>query len=157
MNDYNRTDAATKLLADVEGWCRKTGSVETLVGRVLFRHPGFVGLLRKRLTATLEKEKIVRAFLADNPEGWNGKLPKCSGYGVTRPQGASPLGMRVLRDGLEDAVRKLDGCERFKLPDGVAEAAKIDGRPYTEFLSALMWMGLECWKDDRSSVVGWAR
>jgi hypothetical protein len=171
MSPSNRLDAGAQLLADTDAWCQRTGTAETAIGRLLFRHPGFIGLLRKRLTVSDEKEAAVRQFLTDNPEGWNGKLPQCHGFGVTRPLRSaktrlvggvaaeagygqpSARSIQVLRDGLEDAVRKLDGCQRFKLPDGVAEAARTDGRPYTEFLSALMWMGLECWKDDRAGGI----
>lgn len=170
MGERNRTGAAARLLTEIESWCVRTGTQESLIGRVLFRHPGFVPLLRKRLTVSPEKEAQVRAFLTANPDGWDGVAPKCHGFGVTRPSkkqketrgqrtsafapgyGARPtIGSVQLGWAMENAVRELDGLERFKLPDGIAEACRIDGRPYTEFLAALVWMGLECWKDDRDA------
>lgn len=80
----NRTAEAKSLLADVKEWCLKTGTAETAIGHVLFLHPGFVGLLRKRLTVTAEKEEEVRAFLTEHPFGWPGTLPVKHANG-TRP------------------------------------------------------------------------
>lgn len=80
----NRTPEATALLADIEEWCRKTGTAETAIGHKLFLHPGFVGLLRKRLTVSPEKEEAVRNFLTEHPFGWSGTLPLTHANG-TRP------------------------------------------------------------------------
>lgn len=82
---HNRTEAASRLLDEIETWCARTKTRETLIGRLLFRHPGFAGLLRLRLTVTEEKEAAVRAFLECNPDGHDGDLPKCHGFGVSRP------------------------------------------------------------------------
>jgi hypothetical protein len=82
---YNRTDAATAMLAEIEAWCARTATPEGTIGHVLFFHPGFVGLLRKRLTLSEEKEIAVRAFLYhDHPNGYRGELPKTHANG-TRP------------------------------------------------------------------------
>lgn len=83
-NKSNRTAEAKALLADVEGWCAKTGTPETTIGHKLFLHPGFVGLLRKRLTVSPEKEEAVRNFLTEHPFGWSGTLPLTHANG-TRP------------------------------------------------------------------------
>lgn len=53
---------------------------------------------------------------------------------------------RIMREGMEEAVRRLDGCERFSLPDGVAEAAIADGRPHEKFIEALLVLGLDRWR-----------
>jgi hypothetical protein len=61
--------AGRALLVDIDAWTLRTGTPETKIGAVLFRHPGFVGLLRKRLIVTPESEKAVRDFLAQYPMG----------------------------------------------------------------------------------------
>lgn len=147
---FNRATPARRLLADIEAWCARTGTPETSIGHALFRHPGFVGLLRKRLQLSEIKEEQVRNFLERFPGGYCDELPKTHGYGVTKLPTASNRAIQIMRDGMEDEVRRLDGLRRFKLPEGVAEAAIVDGRPYSEFLTSLVWMGLECWKDDRA-------
>lgn len=95
MTAYNRTEAATSLLRDVEAWCASTGTAETAIGHLLFLHPGFIGLLRKRLTVTEEKESEVRAFMATHPAGWAGMLPLTHANG-TRPveRASSPAARR---------------------------------------------------------------
>lgn len=70
-----RPEAAKALLADVEEWCARTKTPETSVGHALFRHPGFVGLLRLRLMLSEEKEFIVRRFMVEWPRGYHGELP----------------------------------------------------------------------------------
>lgn len=92
---HNRTDAATALLADIESWCSRTGTPETSIGHLLFLHPGFVGLLRKRLTVSEEKEAAVRNFIAEHPSGWSGVLPLTHANG-TRPveRASSPAARR---------------------------------------------------------------
>jgi hypothetical protein len=67
--DRNRTEAASALLADVDEWCAATKTNQSRVGSILFRHPGFVALLRKRLQVTQEKEGQVRDLIAANPDG----------------------------------------------------------------------------------------
>lgn len=71
----NRTAAARTLLEDIERWCASTDTKETAIGHVLFRHPGFVGLLRKRLTVSEDKEAAARDFLSLHPKGYRGALP----------------------------------------------------------------------------------
>lgn len=68
-SDRNRTAEARALLADIDAWCARTDTEAGHIGAILFRHPGFVGLLRKRLQVTCEKEAMVRDLLTSNPEG----------------------------------------------------------------------------------------
>lgn len=82
---YNRTEAASALLSEIESWCARTGTPEGHIGHVLFLHPGFVGLLRLRLTLSEEREIAVRQFIYhDHQDGWRGELPKTHGNG-TKP------------------------------------------------------------------------
>jgi hypothetical protein len=67
----NNIAAGRALLADIDAWCLRTGTPEGKIGGILFRHPGFVGLLRKRLIVTVESERAVRDFLAAYPMGAN--------------------------------------------------------------------------------------
>lgn len=76
MKDSYRTEAAKKLLAEIEEWSARTGTPETTVGHVLFRHPGFAGLIRKRLTVSRQKEAQAREFLEQYPDGYSGTLPQ---------------------------------------------------------------------------------
>jgi hypothetical protein len=76
MIGWNRGDDARQLLTEVEDWCGRTSTPEGTVGHALFLHPGFVGLLRKRLTLSVEKEIAVREFIYWNhPDGYRGPLP----------------------------------------------------------------------------------
>jgi hypothetical protein len=72
--ERNRTFAAVTLLTDIAVYCNNTRSDEKTFGRILFRHDGFVPLLRKRLTVTPQTETIVRNFMDQNPVGIK-KLP----------------------------------------------------------------------------------
>lgn len=63
------------LLQAIELYCAATGTAETLIGAVLFRHPGFVGLLRRRGTATAEKARAVERLFAAHPHGVPADLP----------------------------------------------------------------------------------
>lgn len=83
---FNRHDAATAMLTEIEEWCARTATHETSIGHVLFLHPGFVGLLRKRLTLSEEKEIAVRQFIyCDHPDGYRGELP------ITHANGTRPV------------------------------------------------------------------
>ncbi|RSV44398.1 hypothetical protein CA234_03000 [Sphingomonas sp. ABOLE] len=61
--------AAEQLLRDIEQWCARTGTPEIKLGAVALRHPGFVALLRKRLTATGDTIAKIRALMAEHPDG----------------------------------------------------------------------------------------
>lgn len=125
MRDYNRTDAAQRLAEDVTEWCAATATPPNSVGHVLFLHPGFVALLRKRLTVTPEKEEAVRAFMAAHPAGWRGKLPqthlnwdKARIRRVERTSGALPP--TVDRDPCQRCgVRHDIGCHHTRAPVGM--------------------------------------
>lgn len=88
---YNRTEAAKALLCEVDAWCARTATPPTSVGHVLFLHPGFVGLLRKRLTLSEGKERDARQFLADHPNGWRGDLPETHSNGVHKRARSSKI------------------------------------------------------------------
>lgn len=60
---------ADRLLADIEGWCGRTGVSERDLGAGALNHPGFVGLLRHRRTLKAATEVEVRAFLDAHPDG----------------------------------------------------------------------------------------
>lgn len=61
--------APEQLLRDIDAWCTRTGTPEIKLGAVALRHPGFVALLRKRLTATPDTIGKVRALMAAHPDG----------------------------------------------------------------------------------------
>jgi hypothetical protein len=69
---FHRTDAALGLLNDVERYCARTRTPEQSIGHVLFRHPGFVGLLRLRLQLTEEKEAASSRICSLNGRGGMG-------------------------------------------------------------------------------------
>lgn len=66
--ELNRTDAGAELLGQIEGWSGDERWIESQLGNLLFRHPGYVPLLRKRLTVTIEKERLVKGFMAAFPD-----------------------------------------------------------------------------------------
>jgi hypothetical protein len=133
---YNRTEAATAMLSEIEAWCARTSTPEGTIGHVLFLHPGFVGLMRKRLTLSEEKEIAVRAFLYhDYPEGYRGELPDTHA-GLPKPStqrrearenaGSKLLSAdeivarRVDRDAcLRCGVRHDIGCKHSRAPVGM--------------------------------------
>lgn len=59
------------LLAEIEDWCSRHGVSEHHFGVMAPPNafPGFIGLLRKRGTATLEMAAAVRGFMARWPDG----------------------------------------------------------------------------------------
>lgn len=64
------------LLARIEAYCAATGTKETVIGRLLFRHDGFVALLRLRGTLSGGKRIAVEQLLAEHPRGLEGvELP----------------------------------------------------------------------------------
>lgn len=63
------TDLGTRLLGEIEAWCGRTGTTEKQLGAALFRHWGYVPLLRKRGTVTEKTAATVRQFMADHPDG----------------------------------------------------------------------------------------
>lgn len=66
---HNRDFAAAALLGDIAIYCARVGIKETLLGRLIFRHGGFVGMVRKRMTVSPEAEAKVRQFMTDHPDG----------------------------------------------------------------------------------------
>jgi hypothetical protein len=70
-----RPEAATAMLKEIESYCKRTKTPEQTIGHALFRHPGFVGLLRLRLMLSVEKEAAVRQFMRAWPNGYHGDLP----------------------------------------------------------------------------------
>lgn len=94
MGDHNRIEAGKALLSSIEEWCRRTRTRETHVGQILFRHPGFVGLLRKRFLVTLEKEAAVLDFLAEHPGGVK-RIPLPNPH-LRVPKGAPAAQRRML-------------------------------------------------------------
>lgn len=62
--ERNRTEAGAALLAEIERWSCRDRQSQSALGAILFRHPGYVPLLRKRLTVTIEREAMVRDYMA---------------------------------------------------------------------------------------------
>lgn len=115
MTEYNRTAAAQALLDEVESYCLRTATPEGSIGHALFLHPGFVGLLRKRLTVSVEKEIAVRAFIYnDHPEGYRGPLPK------THSNGTQPVATRAS----SPAARRKEDEELMSQPRPISEAPR---------------------------------
>lgn len=131
---HHRTDEARALLAGIEAWCARTATPETAVGHALFRHPGFVGLLRLRLQLSEEKERAVRAFMGAWPRGYHGELPnmflktpKVRQVHPIRESAASKLSeaeiaaRRVDRDCCPRCGTRADlGCKHSRAPIGTA-------------------------------------
>lgn len=57
------------LLAEIESYCALTGTPEGKIGGLLYRHPGFVGLLRLRGLVAPDKAEAIRRLMASNPDG----------------------------------------------------------------------------------------
>lgn len=65
---HNRIEQGRELLGQVEGWSGDRRWIESRLGDLLFRHPGYVPLLRKRLTVTPRSEAVVKAFIEAFPD-----------------------------------------------------------------------------------------
>lgn len=98
MRVYNRTEAAARLLEEIQQWCDRTATPTTAIGDELFRHSGFYGLLKKRLTVTPEKEVAVRSFMAANPEGMPATPVGRHAAGIMERRVEGPLPPVVHRD-----------------------------------------------------------
>lgn len=115
MSGYNRNDEARRLLTEIENWCERTDTPEGTVGHALFLHPGFVGLLRRRLTVTVEKEIAVREFIyCSHPDGYRGPLPLTHGNGTKPTHGSSEI--RALRG----------PCPQTSLSDAQIAARRVE-------------------------------
>jgi hypothetical protein len=113
VTEHNRTEAAKRLLARIELWCDRTGTPESTIGHALFGAPGFVGLMRKRLTVSGDKEQSVRDFFEEYPDGFHGELPALFPNGM-KPRRAAVEQMRCKLTDEEIAARRLDrdACPR---------------------------------------------
>jgi hypothetical protein len=130
---YNRHESAKELLKEISVWCVDTGTKETAIGHALFLHPGFVGLLRKRMTLSEESEIAVRSFIYhDFPDGYHGELPKTHAHGTRPVKRASKPGRckcgpddtalppRIERDPCPRCgVRRDIGCNHTRAPLGM--------------------------------------
>jgi hypothetical protein len=105
----NRTAEGAALLADIDAWCARTGAPQGKLGSILFRHAGFVALLRKRLTVTAETEEAVRQFIAEHPDGVGG-IPIPSPF--LKPRVGAMQAQRRLLAAVNDATPPCRLCGR---------------------------------------------
>lgn len=159
----NRTAEAEALLAHIVAWCTRTGAPETQVGSILFRHPGFVGLLRKRLIVTADTERKVMEFLALHPDGYTSPpLSMKNAFSSLPPmhilQGCNqnhrelPFEQMVrIREEISSQTRApvFPRPAPLEIPPEVYAARRQDGRPLSEFITALIEMGLSCWRENQ--------
>lgn len=156
------------LLDDIDRWAIATKSSAGELGQMVLNHGGFAPLLRKRGTLSPETETRVRAFMACFPDrealppsliarlknearanrGWaqdrHRSLMMRLGYSSHPSIASAPgSGEGVSRE----PVTPPPGKPRINA--AVIRAAKLDGRDLPTFVTALIDMGLECWRDDR--------
>jgi hypothetical protein len=112
--------AAEQLLRDIDAWCARTATPATKLGAVALRYPGYVGLLRKRLTATPDMIAKVRAAMAAHPQGM-GDVP------MPRNNICVPAGPKS-----ESAARALAAAKRADLAAAPNVAAACSLRNVAE-------------------------
>lgn len=151
---------ATKLLDEIDAWVGRTKSTPGELGQMALNHGGFVPLLRSRASLRDETANIVRDFMAAFPD--DSALPR-------------DLAHKLMADARANAPWRPDRHRSLMIKHGypthgspavaptpspapeakprisaaVIRAAKIDGRDLPTFVSALIAMGLDCWRDDR--------
>lgn len=169
--------AAEALLREIIAWVSATKSSTGQLGQMVLNHGGFVPLLQKRGSLNPETGALIRAFMeafpdqAALPSGLAVKIKEAARAGSPwRPERHRSM---LIRFGYVDhpslSDRQLQ--RRWVLPDPepaapapaeadqggrkprisapVIRAAKLDGRDLPTFVTALIEMGLECWRDDR--------
>lgn len=116
------------LLRDIREFCVAQRISESRFGRLAADDPGFVNSLRKGRAVGPRLERRVRSFLKT---GAGRRYDEPATPAVASPTPAKP--------------------EKFRVSAGVIRAAKVDGRDLPTFVTALIDMGLECWRDDRAA------
>lgn len=150
--------SAEALLAEIDAWCEHTMRTPGELGQMVLYHGGFVPLLRKRGTLKPETATRIRAFMAHFPD--RDALPdalvqkmvfEARAGSTWAPERHRSLmikfGYPAHGGGYPPVATQPEGKPRISA--AVIRAAKIDGRDLPVFVTALIDMGLECWRDDR--------
>ncbi|WP_294391995.1 hypothetical protein [uncultured Sphingomonas sp.] len=155
--------AADQFLGEVEAWTGATKRTAAELGAIVLNHGGFIPLLRKRGTLKPETAARVRAFMAAFPDA--ASLPKQlaaelkeearsgGGWTVERHRSlAAKYGFPggVPKPTLETPPEVAVGGKP-RVSAAVQRACLVDGRDLVTFVTALIDMGLECWRDDRQA------
>lgn len=114
------------LLTQIRDYCAEHKISESAFGRAATNDAAFVGALRKGREITPRTRARVEGFLREQAR-------------VVTPA--------TLRG--EPDVPAPAPAGKPKISAAVIRAAKLDGRDLPTFVTALIDMGLECWRDDR--------
>ncbi|WP_139198044.1 hypothetical protein [Sphingomonas gellani] len=152
---------ADALLAEIEAWSDPAACSYGELGTIVLNHPGFVPLLRKRGTLKADTAGKLRAFMRHFPDVE--RLPadlrrSMVAQGRTgrtwSPENHQSTMLRLGHPELRDppaAPRPAPTGDKPRINAAVIRAAKLDGRDLPIFVTALIDMGLECWRDDRAA------
>lgn len=111
-----------ELLAKIDAYCSRTGTPETFIGRLLFRHDGFVALLRLRGMLTMGKRIAVEQLMAEYPGGLHGvelppqrlEVPKAKRGRVIKSAGQSDH--QIPADELDSRRRQAETARETREP-----------------------------------------
>lgn len=93
---------ATKLLAEIDAYCERTGTRPGRIGSTAFNHPGFVPLLRKRGWLREESAAVIRQLMAAYPDG----IPEAESLRRTLMESLSPRVRQRAREALAVSVER---------------------------------------------------
>ncbi|RIA37492.1 hypothetical protein DFR49_3377 [Hephaestia caeni] len=160
------TPDAEALLREIIAWTKASGSTSGQLGQMVLNHGGFVPLLRKRGTLKAATAERVRAFMAAFPT--RAALPAVLAAKLKReaqvraPWTAERHRSLMIRLGYPSHPSLAAPAPppsppppepaaggKPRVSAAVIRAARIDGRDLPTFVTALIEMGLECWRDDR--------
>lgn len=113
----------TTMLSAIRDYCVDHKMPETAFGRAAVNDPKFVGELRRGRNCTTKMLDRVETFLRGDP---------------AKPTASQPVPSPAPAP-----------ADKPKISAAVIRAAKLDGRDLPTFVTALIDMGLECWRDDR--------
>lgn len=176
MSGEQLPQPAQQLLREIFAWVSATKSSAGQLGQMVLNHGGFVPLLQKRGSLNPETAALIRAFMeafpdhAALPTSLATKIKDAARAGSPwRPERHRSM---LIRFGYVDHVSLTDRqlVRRWIMPEpepmpiapapveagkprisaAVIRAAKLDGRDLPTFVTALIDMGLECWRDDRA-------
>lgn len=140
---------AQALLAAIDAWTAATKCTAGELGIMALRHGGFVPLLRKRGTLNPDTDAHLRAFMAAFPD--HRALPPATVTAMKKEANAG----RPWRSSTAPAAQAQPPAPapaaKPKVPAAVVVASRLDGRDLATFVSALIAMGLDVWRDDRLS------
>lgn len=125
--------AGDALLAEIDDYCRRTGTPAGYIGKLALNHPGFVPLLRKRGTLNPATADIIRAVLAKHPGGISREqsLHREAAAATEREARLSVVAPATFERNADSSAERLTGEQLYQQLRVAAEKA---GVPFSRYV-----------------------